>query len=82
MAHRKNLIARVMAHQRSDSAPSTEPGETLPEEDSTLDALLTRMDRLEAQLESLQDAMYRETVRQNGRITAISKTGHEEADER
>lgn len=81
MAHRKNLIARVMKQQRSRPASATEPDEASSANDTTLDALLARLDRLEAQLEGLQDAMYRETVRQNGRITAISNHGHDPAGE-
>ncbi|HEX8856599.1 MAG TPA: hypothetical protein VF752_13465 [Thermoleophilaceae bacterium] len=79
MAHRKNIIARAIAHQRSDSGRPTEPGDALSEEGTTLDALLARLDRLEAQLEGLQDAVYREALRQNGRITAISKSRHNAA---
>ncbi|MBX5470510.1 MAG: hypothetical protein IRZ21_11510, partial [Thermoleophilaceae bacterium] len=41
-------------------------------EELTLDTLSARIARLEVQLEALEDALYREAVRQNGRISAIS----------
>jgi cell division protein FtsB len=75
MTRRKSLIARVITQSRSDAARTNEPEAAPKPDQQPLDALVARIDRLEAQLEGLQDAVYRETVRQNARMTAITNKG-------
>jgi hypothetical protein len=59
VARTSDLVRRVLGRPRGH-APEAPEG--------ALDGIRTRLDRLEAQLEGLQDAMHRESTRQNEQL--------------
>jgi hypothetical protein len=74
-AVRRTLSERVGRLQRSKTSEEPVRAEPPAEEaaDPRLDELRIRVERLESELEGLQDAMHREGVRQSKRIDELVK---------
>jgi hypothetical protein len=67
------ILGRVVQLGRRRRAPDTAPEAPAAEHERRIEALEERVDQLEALLEGLQDAVYRESVREGGRIGALEK---------
>jgi hypothetical protein len=73
-AVRRTLSERVGRLQRSKASEEPErPEPPAAEADPRLEELRIRVERLESELEGLQDAMHREGVRQSKRIDELVK---------
>jgi hypothetical protein len=66
------ILGRVVQLGRGRRAPDA-ASETPAGHERRIEALEERIDRLEALLEGLQDAVHRESVREGGRIEALEK---------
>jgi hypothetical protein len=69
-ARRTGLLDRVSRVGRGRRAAAQAPADA---QARRIEALEERVDQLEALLEGLQDAVYRESVRESGRIGALEK---------
>ena len=72
-ARRVAILGRVVQLRRGRRAPDAAPQASAEEHDRRIEALEERIDQLEALLEGLQDAVHRESVREEGRIGALEK---------
>jgi hypothetical protein len=66
------ILGRVVQLGRGRRAPDAPPQAPAGHE-RRIEALEERIDKLEALLEGLQDAVHRESVREEGRIGALEK---------
>jgi hypothetical protein len=66
------ILGRVVQLRRGRRAPDAAPQAAAAGHERRIEALEERVDRLEALLEGLQDAVHRESVRE-GRIGALEK---------
>jgi hypothetical protein len=69
-ARRTGLLDRVSRVGRGRRAAAQAPADA---QARRIEALEERVDQLEALLEGLQDAVYRDSVRESGRIGALEK---------
>jgi hypothetical protein len=69
-ARRSGLLDRVSQLGRGRRGAAQAPADA---QARRIEALEERVDQLEALLEGLQDAVYRESVRESGRIGALEK---------
>ena len=67
------IFGRVVQLRRGRRAPDAAPQAPAAEDERRIEALEERVDQLEALLEGLQDAVYRESIREGGRIDALEK---------
>ena len=67
------ILGRVVQLRRGRRAPDAAPQAPAAGLERRIEALEERVDQLEALLEGLQDAVYRESVREGGRIGALEK---------
>jgi hypothetical protein len=67
------ILGRVVQLRRGRRAPDAAPQAPAAGHERRIEALEERVDQLEALLEGLQDAVYRESVREGGRIGALEK---------
>jgi hypothetical protein len=67
------ILGRVVQLRRGRRAPDAAPQAAAAGHERRIEALEERVDRLEALLEGLQDAVHRESVREGGRIGALEK---------
>ena len=65
------ILGRVVQLRRGRRAPDA--ARQAPGHERRIEALEERIDQLEALLEALQDAVHRESVREEGRIGALEK---------
>lgn len=65
------ILSRVVQLRRGRRAPDA--ARQAPGHERRIEALEERIDQLEALLEALQDAVHRESVREEGRIGALEK---------
>jgi hypothetical protein len=72
-AGRLTLLERVMHLRRTQPEPEGIRAEAPSEDEDRLGAVERRLERLENELEGLQDAVHREVVRQNARIDELLK---------
>lgn len=72
MREPSGLIARVRQMRRTADSSGKAPRATAPRDDTTaLEVLQTRVEHLEQLVEGLQDAIHRESERQDKRITEL-----------
>jgi hypothetical protein len=67
------ILGRVVQLGRRRRAPDAAPQAAAAGHERRIEALEERVDQLEALLEGLQDAVYRESIREGGRIGALEK---------
>jgi hypothetical protein len=67
------ILGRVVQLRRGRRAPDAAREAPAAGHERRIEALEERVDQLEALLEGLQDAVYRESVREGGRIGALEK---------
>jgi hypothetical protein len=67
------ILERVVQLGRGRRAPDAATRATAAGHERRIEALEERINQLEALLEGLQDAVYRESVREGGRIGALEK---------
>jgi hypothetical protein len=67
------ILSRVVQLRRGRRAPDAAPEAPGAEHERRIETLEGRVDQLEALVEGLQDAVYRESVREGGRIGALEK---------
>jgi hypothetical protein len=67
------ILGRVVQLGRRRRAPEAAPQAAAAGHERRIEALEERVDQLEALLEGLQDAVYRESIREGGRIGALEK---------
>jgi hypothetical protein len=67
------ILGRVVQLGLRRRAPDGAPRAPAAGHERRIEALEERIDRLEALLEGLQDAVHRESVREGGRIGALEK---------
>jgi hypothetical protein len=70
---RVTILGRVVQLRRGRRPPDAAPLAPAAGHERRIEALEERVDQLEALLEGLQDAVYRESVREGGRIGALEK---------
>jgi hypothetical protein len=67
------ILGRVVQLGRGRRAQDAAPEAAAAGHERRIEVLEKRVDQLEALLEGLQDAVYRESVREEGRIEALEK---------
>jgi hypothetical protein len=67
------ILGRVVQLGRRRRVPDAAPEAPAAEHERRIEALEERVDQLEGLLEGLQDAVYRESVREGERIGALEK---------
>jgi hypothetical protein len=67
------ILGRVVQLRRRGRAPDAAREAAAAGHERRIEALEERVDQLEALLEGLQDAVYRESVREEGRIGALER---------
>ena len=70
---RTAILGRVIQLGRGRRAPDAAAQAAAAGHERRIEVLEERVDQLEALLEGLQDAVYRESVREDGRIDALEK---------
>lgn len=70
---RTAILGRVVQLGRGRRAPDPATQAPAAGHERRIEVLEGRVDQLEALLEGLQDAIYRESVREGGRIAALEK---------
>jgi hypothetical protein len=70
---RAAILGRVVQLGRGRRAPDPVVQAPAAGHERRIEALEERVDQLEALLEGLQDAVHRQSVREDGRITALEK---------